>query len=54
VTTTITSVISILSMLLSPTLLAACVVIILGMLNFQWIYHSVLWVIRKVPVINIK
>lgn len=54
ITSTISSVISVLSMLLTPVLLGACVVIILGMLNFTWIYHSVMWVIRKLPVLNIK
>jgi hypothetical protein len=54
VMTTITSVISVLSMLLSPALLTACVLVIVGLINFQWIYHTVMWVVRKIPVINIK
>ncbi len=54
VTSTIGGVISVLSMLLTPALLAAVVLVIVGLINFQWIYHTVMWVVRKIPMVNIK
>jgi hypothetical protein len=54
VITTISGVISVLSMVLSAPLLAACVVVIIGMFTFEWIYHSVMWILRKIPMVNIK
>jgi hypothetical protein len=51
---TINATISVVSMVLTPTLTAACVVVIIGMFTFEWIYSSVMWVLRKLPMVNIK
>lgn len=50
----ITSVISVLSMVLTPALLTATIVVAVGMLLFDNIYHGVMWVLRKIPILNIK
>ena len=54
VTTEIESVISVIRMLLGSTLLDAVVVVIIAMFTFEKIYHTALWVLKKIPMINIK
>jgi hypothetical protein len=54
VTDQVANVISVLTMVFTAPLLTACVVCIVGMFSFEWIYHSVMWIIRKIPVVNIK
>jgi hypothetical protein len=54
ITDQITSVIAFLNLLYSPTLLAAILIIVVGMFNFEWIYHTALWIIRKIPMINVS
>jgi hypothetical protein len=54
ITETIGSVISVLNMLYSPALLAACMVVIIAMFNFELIYHALMWILRKIPMINMK
>jgi len=54
VITTIGGVMGILNMLFTPTLMAAVVLIAIGIFNFEWIYHSVMWVLKKIPILNIK
>lgn len=54
ITDQISAVISVLNMVYTPALLAATLIIIVGMFTFEWIYHTAMWIIRKVPFINIK
>jgi hypothetical protein len=54
VTDQIVSIISILRMVYGSALLSAIVVILIAILNFEWIYHTSMWIIRKIPVLNIK
>ncbi len=54
VTTTIGEVISVLNMLYTPALLAACMIVIIAIFNFEMIYHGIMWILRKIPVINMK
>jgi hypothetical protein len=54
VTTTIGEVISVLNMLYTPTLLAACMIVIIAAFNFEMIYHAIMWILRKIPMINMK
>jgi hypothetical protein len=51
---TITGVISVLSMIYTPVMLAAIMIVIVGMFTFEWIYHTTMWVVRKIPMINMK
>jgi hypothetical protein len=53
VTDTITSVIAVFNMVYGSALMAAIMVVILGLLNFTWVYHTLMWIIRKIPVLNI-
>lgn len=50
---TIGGVISILNFIYSPTLLAAIVVIAVALLAFDTVYNVIMWVIRKVPILNV-
>lgn len=54
VVSTIASVISVLRMVYGGPLLDAIVIVIVALFNFEWIYHTVLWIVRKIPMINIK
>jgi hypothetical protein len=54
VTDTIASVTSVLQMIYGSTLLTAIVLVIVGIFGFETVYHLVLWVLKKIPVINIK
>lgn len=54
VTTQVGAVISVLNMLFSPTLVAASMIIIIGVFNFEWVYHVTLWVLKKIPMFNVK
>jgi len=51
---TIAGVISVLTMVYGQALLTAIVVVIVGILGFEQIYHTAMWVIRKIPFINVK
>jgi len=48
------NVVSMLSMLYTPTLLAAIVVVCLALFGFEFLYRQFLWVLKKIPIINIK
>lgn len=50
----ITSVISFLAYIFSPTLLAAAVAIFIAIFAFDTIYNTVMWTIKKIPMLNIK
>ncbi len=50
----IAAVTSVLSMVYTDTLLTAIIVVILAMYSFEWIYHSTLWLLRKIPMLNIN
>jgi len=50
----IVGVISVLTTILTPALVAAVVVVLVAELAFQNVYHGVMFVLRKIPVINIK
>lgn len=50
----IVGVISILTTILTPQLVAAVVIVLIAELTFQNIYHGVMFILRKIPVLNIK
>lgn len=45
---------TVLSVIFGEALLAAAVVAILSMFFFSHIYFSVLWILKKIPMINVK
>lgn len=50
----VAAVISVLNTILTPGLVAATMVIAIGLFTWEWVYGSILWVAKKIPVINIK
>jgi len=52
--TTIGSVVSILNYIFTAPLLAAAITVILAVLTWDGIYWPILWVVKKIPWINIK
>ena len=54
VTTTISGVVSLLRYVYGDALFTAIIVVVVALLNFEWIYHSLMWVVRKIPMVNIK
>jgi hypothetical protein len=54
VITTIQQIASVFQQIYSPSLLSAIVVMMLVLFNFERIYFLVLWVLKKIPAINIK
>lgn len=54
ITDQIAGVISVLRYVLTDALLWACIAVVIGMFTFEMAYHAVMWVIRKIPMINIK
>lgn len=54
ITDQISSVIGVLNMVYGQTLMAAIMVVVIAMFSFDWVYHTAMWIIRKIPVINIK
>lgn len=50
----IASVISVLNWVFTPALMTAIVIIVVGMFTWEYIYAATLWLLRKIPVINIK
>lgn len=52
--TTIGDFIAVLNMLFTAPLVAGTIIIAVGIFNFEWIYHTTLWIIKKIPMINIK
>lgn len=50
----ISDVIGILRLVYGQTLLTALVVVFVGIYVFEWAYHSIMWIIRKIPMINMK
>lgn len=53
-TDTIISVISFITYFVSAPLMAAVVLVSVAMFNFDWIYRTSMWIIRKIPMINMK
>lgn len=51
---TVTSVASVLTMVYSPALMAIMISTAILLLNFEHIYHVTMWILRKIPVINMK
>jgi hypothetical protein len=54
ITDQISAVVSVFNMVYGATLFSALILIILAIINFEWIYHTLMWVIKKIPMINIK
>ena len=54
ITDQIALVVSVLNYVFTPALMAATVVVIIGMFTFEHIYHGAMWIVRKIPVLNIK
>jgi len=46
--------VSFLKQVLTPTLLSASVIVLVAVFYFETLYHGIMWVIRKIPMINIK
>lgn len=51
---TIGGVISVLTFFLSPALMVACMFVIVAMFTFEHVYHGLMWILRKIPILNIK
>jgi hypothetical protein len=54
VTTQVGAVIAVLNWIFTPSLMAAIVVIIVALFNFEWVYHSVMWIVHKIPIISVR
>lgn len=54
ITDQIGSVIAVLNYVFGSTLLAAIMVVVVAMFTWEYIYHAAMWLIRKIPMINIK
>jgi hypothetical protein len=54
IVTEISSVMSVLTLIFSPVLVAATVVVIIAMFTWEHIYASAMWIVRKIPMINMK
>lgn len=54
VTDTIADVIGVLRLFYGEILLNAFILIFGAILIFEWAYHGIMWIIRKIPMINIK
>lgn len=52
--TQVDNVIGVLRLVYGTTLLAAMFVIIIALFNFEWVYHSLMWLVRKLPFLSIK
>jgi len=50
----ITAVGSLLEMIVSTPLLVATMVVVAGIYLFEFVYHSVMWVLKKIPMLAIK
>lgn len=50
----VAGVVSLLNVIFSSTLMTATIVIVVAMFTFEWIYHTVMWIVRKIPMINVK
>lgn len=48
------SVVGILNLVYGHTLLVAIMVVVAGMFSFTTVYHSIMWIVRKIPIINVK
>jgi len=51
---TINGVISVLRMIYGGTLLDAIIVVIVALFTFDKVYHATMWILRKIPGLNIK
>jgi hypothetical protein len=51
---TITGAVSLLQTIFGYTFFNTIIVIIVGIFLFEQIYHSVMWVIRKIPIVDIS
>jgi hypothetical protein len=51
---TITGVVALLNWIFTPTLLAAFVVVFIAIMGFEQIYHTTMWVVKKIPFLSIK
>jgi hypothetical protein len=54
ITDQIGSVIAVLNYVFGATLLAAIMVVVIAMFTWEYIYAASMWIIRKIPMINIK
>jgi hypothetical protein len=53
ITSQIASVIGVLNYVFGSTLMAAIMVVVVAMFTWEYIYAGAMWVIRKIPMINI-
>lgn len=51
---TVASVASVLQVVYTPALLTALIFCILALISFERIYYLILWVLKKIPALNIK
>ena len=54
ITDQIGSVVAVLNYVFGSTLLAAIMVVVVAMFTWEYIYAAAMWLVRKIPMINIK
>lgn len=54
VTTTIADTVSVIRMVLGGTLLDAVIVVVVLAFSFEYVYKVIMWVLKKIPVLNMK
>lgn len=54
ITTNVSDLISVIHLIYGRTLFNVIMLTVLVLLNFEWVYHTILWIIKKIPIINIK
>lgn len=42
------------SFFISPFIIKIIIPIVLFLLNFKWIYHAIIWLIKKIPFLSIE
>lgn len=50
----ISNVAGILQMVYGQVLFSAIFTLVLVLINFEWVYHTILWILKKIPVLGIK
>lgn len=49
----IASTIAVLNYVFTAPLLAAIMIVVIAMFTWEWVYHSTMWLIRKIPALHI-
>lgn len=51
---TIATFVSFINIFFSPALVSATIVVAIGLFTWEWFYGLALWIIKKIPIVNIK